>query len=983
MTSEKMVRKIVALLVFLFCLKSMYSQKYNFVNYTVDDGLVQSQANSICRDKVGQLWVSTMGGVSCFDGKVFKNYTTANGLISNLANAISCDSLNNILICTDKGLSVFDGRVFTNYTFNYHNKNHRVISALAINSKEYLVLAGARLFMVKNQVVESYLIHNDTTLQFTALATDRNLVYAAAYKKGLYIYENDNWSVVNYPNINKDIFFIRKIDITRNKTSYFLTNDGVFEFRFNTLIRSNLPTEISSLNEIGCMASDDKNNLWIGASNGVQEVTSKGEIHFYNNASGCTDNHISSILCDEENNIWLASDGQGIFRYSICPFTYYNETNGLPHPVVMAIAKASSGLVYAGTYGGGLVKFDDGKIENYSLPSKSVGAQQILSLAVDKKDVLWLGTQDNKIWKFKGTNFISNEQYKNLPPGSISELFFDEKERLWVATSFGFGFIKDEKFKLVKANEFTWSFIQAGKDSIIITTRNQILLYTQDSCKVISTNEQLKKSDVTGMVKDRNGDFWLLTNGYGILIWNLKHDRVLRNITTQDGLNSDFIYNIKLDQNHHFWIGTGAGINKISLENGFEQMKISRYGRAEGMFGQESNKSAVMQNDDGRIWFGTTKGLFIYSAGDEQTIKYPSEIILQSVKLFSQIILDKQYNDGLSAWNNIPYHLSLPHTENHLTFTFTAINFSNPNKILYQYMIEGLEKEWSAPSIENTVIYPSVPPGNYIFKVRLLDSETVLLEYPFVIKAPFYATRWFQLLMVATLILVGVGLQALRHYNKKLKGQELQKLREEEQNKVRQRTAEDFHDEVGNKLTRISLLADILKSKTEDESILSLSEKIKENTNELYAGTKDIIWALNPENDNLSEMLLFLVAFGNNIVQDSNVVFNSVLQTAEMDGVILPMGYNRNITMIFKEAINNALKHSRCTYIELRTQRINDSILEIKLSDDGIGMDALKPRKGSGLQNMVQRASRMNGVLKISNDNQIGTQITLILNLPQ
>ena len=83
------------------------------------------------------------------------------------------------------------------------------------------------------------------------------------------------------------------------------------------------------MNDIGSIASDDKNNLWMGTFRGALVVKPNREFHYYNSTSGCTDNRISSILSDDDGNIWLATDGQGIFRYAICPFTYFDETNGL------------------------------------------------------------------------------------------------------------------------------------------------------------------------------------------------------------------------------------------------------------------------------------------------------------------------------------------------------------------------------------------------------------------------------------------------------------------------------------------------------------------------------------------------------------------------------------------------------------------------------------------------------------------------------
>ena len=117
------------------------------------------------------------------------------------------------------------------------------------------------------------------------------------------------------------------------------------------------------MNDIGSIASDDKNNLWLGTFKGALVVNiSSNEFHYFNSTSGCTNNRIANIYCDNESNMWLASDGQGIFRYTVCPFTYYDESNGLPHPVVMSIVQAVSGDIYTGTYGGGLVKFTKDKI---------------------------------------------------------------------------------------------------------------------------------------------------------------------------------------------------------------------------------------------------------------------------------------------------------------------------------------------------------------------------------------------------------------------------------------------------------------------------------------------------------------------------------------------------------------------------------------------------------------------------------------------
>src|SRR5690606_14610954 len=89
------------------------------------------------------------------------------------------------------------------------------------------------------------------------------------------------------------------------------------------------------------------------------------------------------------------------------------------------------------------------------------------------------------------------------------------------------------------------------------------------------------------------------------------------------------------------------------------------------------------------------------------------------------------------------------------------------------------------------------------------------LAYSFEIVTPFYKTIWFSLLILACCMLLGVSLQYAANRRKQERKTLLEQLRKEEQDKIRQRTAEDFHDEIGNKLTRISILTNILNNKTD------------------------------------------------------------------------------------------------------------------------------------------------------------------------
>lgn len=251
------------------------------------------------------------------------------------------------------------------------------------------------------------------------------------------------------------------------------------------------------------------------------------------------------------------------------------------------------------------------------------------------------------------------------------------------------------------------------------------------------------------------------------------------------------------------------------------------------------------------------------------------------------------------------------------------------------------------------------------------------LRYPFVIITPFHKTTLFRLLIVLGCIILGVILQYLAARGRRRRRAQLEAVRREEQAKVRQRTAEDFHDEVGNKLTRINVLTNVLRSKTNGSTDAGrIIDQIQESTNLLYSGTRDILWSLQPSNDNLYQVLNRIRDFGRDLFGDTDTEFDMDEVPAAWKEVPLAMDASRNLIMIFKEALNNALKYSGATRISLHCS-LHGPMLEAVLQDNGDGFDCAIPSRGQGLTNMKTRASRLGGSLELHSAERCGTLIKL------
>ena len=202
--------------------------------------------------------------------------------------------------------------------------------------------------------------------------------------------------------------------------------------------------------------------------------------------------------------------------------------------------------------------------------------------------------------------------------------------------------------------------------------------------------------------------------------------------------------------------------------------------------------------------------------------------------------------------------------------------------------------------------------------------------------------------------------------------------------KIRLRTAEDFHDEIGNKLTRINVLANVLKSKVpQTPDVTRILGQIEENAGLLYGGTKDILWSLKPSNDNLYEILMRINDFGAELFGDTEVKFTFDGVNEKWRNYRLPMDMSRNLIMIFKEALNNVLKYAAANNVSIEVILRGKDILQLQLKDDGKGFDVKNVTRGNGIQNMQTRAGRINGKLYVDSRPGKGTILSLTFKIPR
>lgn len=965
------------IIVVLLCLTlgyTSYAQRYSFYNQSVENGLIQSQATCLAQDKMGHLWIGTLGGLSRYDGKSFTNYSVRDGMVSNTVSALACDENGNLWVGGPKGISKFNGKKFQHFVFESpENPGGNMVSSVSIASdKTVWCIAAGKVYSIRDGKSASLKLPADS--KTIALLPDSQNLWLAQNNGVVYKYNNKNWdSLVFDEAIQPHVYSIYK----GSKNLWLSTSNGLYTITQNRIIP--FRPHNYQLGAIGGITEDKTGTLWLGTRNGAIKIKDSS-LQYYNKRNGFTDNTIFDVLTDMEGNIWFASDGQGIYRYSGSQFTMLDESVNLPSAQIMSIA-AAHGRLYLGTYDAGLYTYENGVVYKVPLPLQPPPA--ITAIAIRNGYDIWLGTRGSGIWKYNGGTTFKSYTSPTIPSNNITA-FYRQGSKLWIGFVNGAVVYDNDTFHRLPIQPISvMDFIALGSDSLLIATDEGIKLYHNDVITPFKT-ETATDSSFAQCFTLRGNELWIGTSDNGLICYNRQTGKAYV-INRNNGLQSDFIYNITTDNDGNIWAGTGYGIHKINTKH--DKPIITFYGKEHGIRGMESNHNAVLKMADGSIWFGTIDGAVHYSPQAKSTNSQPTAIVLQSVKVFGENITDTNFYDSTEVWYNVPYGLKLPYRKNNITFTFQAISLTGIEQVKYRYRIDGLDAPWSDWSSINTVTYSALPPGKYILQVECIagsEDEVRTLSYPFELITPFHKTNWFKVLIVFACILLGITIQYITNRRKQNRLALLQRLRREEQNKVRERTAEDFHDEVGNKLTRINVLTDVLKNKLgivspDTQRIL---DQIKDNTSQLYGGTRDILWSLKPSNDSLYEILYRIRDFGTELFQDTEIDFIFSGTDEKWHDYKLPLDVSRNLIMIFKEALNNTLKYAKAKKVQLDVNVKEHNVLQLVLSDNGNGFDMHNYKKGHGIDNMNIRAKRIHAILYLDSTPGKGTIINLSFRLP-
>jgi signal transduction histidine kinase len=313
--------------------------------------------------------------------------------------------------------------------------------------------------------------------------------------------------------------------------------------------------------------------------------------------------------------------------------------------------------------------------------------------------------------------------------------------------------------------------------------------------------------------------------------------------------------------------------------------------------------------------------------------------------------------------------LRLRPTENQVQVEFAGLNFGVGETLRYQYKLEGTERDWAPPTDSRSVNYAVLPPGSYRFLVRAVNTEGVASPAPasleFMILPPFWLRWWFWTAAVGAITLLAVAAHRyrLRH------ALELER--------VRTRIATDLHDDIGSSLTQIAILSEVARRHmgTDAAQASPPLARIADLSRELVDSMGDIVWAINPRRDHLGDLVHRMRRFASEMLPARNIQFDFQAPASGED-TALGAEVRRQVFLVFKECVNNIVRHSGCRRAEFGLH-IQQHRLLLWVRDDGHGMSVSGNGHGHGLASMEQRIRDLGGEWKISSEPGRGTAVSV------
>lgn len=951
------------MLVTIFAANSASAQGLPFNNFSIQSGMSQSVVNHIMQDDSGYIWIATEFGLNRFNMFHFEQFYETNGLSHNGVEVVLQRRDGTIIAGTEAGLDYFDGTLFRPVPGTRILEGDQV-SVLFEDNRQGLWVGtdGNGLYYFSDDSFQYFGVSNglsdDIIRGVIQLDDDR---IAVATRNGVNIVSISQRQVIQIYREADGLSENRTRDIMKREDGsiWIATREGITILE-NGALRYLGVREGLIHPRVNKFIEDGRGGVWIATEGGISHYTNN-RLHSYTDTNGLSNNIVTALARDHENNIWFGTYGGGADLLVSEKIQHYSVQQGMLSNLATSFAQDRSGRVWVGTYGGGLSQISGGRVSNFTTAQNLID-NRVYTLTMDRQQRLWIGTRNGVSLMENGRIYPGN-QFPDLPDPKVRQILIDRLGDFWIAT-YGGGIARYRGGRQIALynssnglpNDIVMSLLEDRDGAIWAATYGGVVRFIDGRIDTYTTQNGLVNNNVISLFEDGIGQIWIGTIG-GISIFV---GGQLRSLTTADGLPQPVAYFIIEDDEGNVWIGTNNGLiryNTSILEDITDpdrvrdDVRFKLYTTEMGLISNENNSNAVFKDREGAFWIGTIGGVNHFRWQLDREVPAGPPVHIEGMSLFGESIPVMEYE--------------FRHDENFIGFTFTGLSFSNPSGVIYEYRLRGIDQNWQRTT-QRTVRYTTLPDGEYRFEVRARNSDGFWspqrATITFTILPPFWKTWWFIVLMVIALILLS---GFLYNYYRIAKLVDLER--------IRIRIASDLHDDVGASLTELALQADFLQAIQKDPKTGASLKQMGEMSRKIVTTMDDIVWSIDARNDTLGDLLDRMQDYATNVLLPGGIepIFN--FTGADTDKV-LPLDLRQNLYLIFKEAVNNAAKHSGANSVEIIFD-IKPIGYTLQIKDNGKGFPEKTRSGGHGLKNMKMRAERIKASLDYINENGLTIRI--------
>jgi two-component sensor histidine kinase/ligand-binding sensor domain-containing protein len=918
-------------------------------------GLPTNELYDLHVDKRGYLWIAHDLGISRFDGLNFLHFShpgqsslSMNDITEDNEGRIWCHNLSGQVFYIEKGKLT----LLTDYEATKETQYPRI----ALCGNELLATSDRGLFICSTTNLKCrYLLpgKNNPALSSLAVIGSKAVLYN---KSAWYLYSKERGitKLIVDSSIHFAVNNLVSVQSVSVGTTFFVTANPSGIVQMISLKEDSLKLQATlEMNDFtnGVTISD---HTWIHSRNESKTLDEKWTIKGQS---------LTDVVKDHEGNTWFSSLKKGLL------VDYKKPQWQMIHPPVenedfVRCLNVADGYFFAGTNKGNLLVLDTSLTK--------ISWQKILFDGYGSIDFIRFFKNHTFVAGSSVNTYIVNpveKQVKNLLPlSSVKDVDFDENS-LYIATTNGFymmPFVDSIDFPVwQQVKQIQFSFLKSFQslDGAYLFTANRSWAVRYDQVMrnlFVSFKNGLHRIDERGIhpfyINNKpvfTSSLWyknprLFISTFSDGLW-IKTKKKLRHFTTENFLTSNTILRTKATENH-LWLfeNETMQVMDIQTETLLKNLDLPKINGA--------NVFDVAE------WLG-----YGYLTTAEGIYKIPmntaSEDRMPTGYLDAVIINNK---DTLKSEN-----VSLPYNSNDLQFILSSPAFYDPSNISFRYRIGGLKEDWQTTKPgERLIRYASLPPGTYKFEAFAVNNKNIQqkekIEFEVTINKPWWKRWWFYSLIV-------ILLSTLIYFLYKYQVSQLLKVE-----KVRRNISSDLHDDIGATLSSINIYTELAKNEKNNNEYL---DAIQQHSNEVTGKLDDLIWSINPRNDSFDKLVSRMHSYALPLLQAKHIActfsFNESLLKEK-----LQVQVKQNLYLVFKELVNNVMKHSGAQncFVNLTWR---DNLIIFSVKDDGKGYDTLKEQQeGNGIINMKERVEKMRGHIEIQSAPKKGTFVLVYIPLP-